>query len=124
MKCQRSGNTKVGRNSAEDSKKVEAGRGQMNRLDRYRQMRALRRKFFFSFLMFFILLTAGISVADNSTNRLMRNENRISIVDFKSRGAYYEVSFMNQRLLVNVQKIREDTDYLWQAVKRILGRQE
>lgn len=93
----------------------------MNRLERYRQIRAWKRKFFFSFLMFFILLSAGITLADYSTNRLMHNENRMSLVAFHNRGSYLEVSLMNQKVYVDIQKLHGDLDGLLERFRLLLG---
>jgi predicted small integral membrane protein len=80
----------------------------MNRLERFRDMRRIRRKYAVSFFLCCLLLFSGICVADVSVNSLMKSENRIDIISFSSTGSFMEISLLNHKFYINISYVKRD----------------
>lgn len=68
----------------------------MNRLEKFREIRTIRRKILISFFLALLLLGTGICIVDYSTNFLMRNEKAINIVSLKKEDKLFEIKVMNR----------------------------
>lgn len=94
----------------------------MGRVEKYRQLRALRQKYFFSIVIFFTLFTAGFCAADCSVNSLMDGQKGLNFFTLNNYGSYIEVVFMNKKIDIDTEYVNKDLNRLRQQASRILGK--
>jgi len=92
-----------------------------SRLEKYRQIRRLKRKYAFSVILFLSLLLSGILAADTSVNRLIKNEKEIGIVSVNpvenDHGPCYEIRIMNRSIVLDLTYLNRDI----QRIKQLFG---
>jgi hypothetical protein len=93
----------------------------MGRLEKFRQARNIRHKYFLSAVIFLFLLVAGMVIADYSVNSLIEGDMGVSVFAVENSGKYIEITFMNQKLYVNTQYINRDLGKLKLQVARLFG---
>jgi len=93
----------------------------LGRLEKFKQKRNLRRKYFLAALLFFLLLTAGLLSVDYSTNFLINGQHGIAMVAFSNKEANLEVAFMNKKLYINTQYINRDLKKLKKRLEEVFG---
>jgi len=81
----------------------------LNRVEKFREIRKIKRKVAVSFLLFMLILLIGTGVADYSVNNLMKNEKSVNIISFHDNSEYFEINIMNFRLYFNTTYL--DRDY-------------
>lgn len=85
----------------------------MNRLEKYKKIRAMRKKCIFVCMLSFFIMFSGILVADCSINELMNREKGLAIVSIKSyKDDYYYVKVFNRYIVVNTKYIKKDINRL------------
>ncbi|MFZ5987120.1 MAG: hypothetical protein ACOYWZ_08340 [Bacillota bacterium] len=85
----------------------------MNRVERYREIRLIRRKCLFVFLLSLSIVTAGIFTVDHSISNLMNKEKVISMVRVKPfREDYYHIRVFNKSFFINTKYIKRDMERL------------
>ncbi len=94
----------------------------MSRLEKYRQLRGLKQRYFISVLVFLFLLVTGICIADSSINGLMAGGSGLNIFSVKNDGDSVQVVFMNQKVYLNTQYIRHDMQRLEDGLDRLFAR--
>ncbi|ABN52559.1 MAG TPA: hypothetical protein DEF39_12975 [Hungateiclostridium thermocellum] len=81
----------------------------MNRLEKFRYIRNIRRRNRLAVVLSFLLLFSGILVADSSMNRLMNRESGPGMVYMAPYGdTHYYIRFLNEDIYINVKYIKED----------------
>lgn len=85
----------------------------MSRVERFKQARHIKIKYFIALFLFVTFVITGICAADYSINSLMQNEKRIGIVTMNS--------ITENRIKVNIMNIEFfiNTTYLNRDIKRI-----
>jgi len=75
----------------------------MNRLEKFRYIRNIRRRNRLAVVLSFLLLFSGILVADSSMNRLMNRESGPGMVYMAPYGTpHYYIRFLNEDIYINV----------------------
>lgn len=93
----------------------------MNRVDKFKQIRNKKRKYYLAVSVFFILLTAGIFCADYSINDIMKDEEGIAIISlYKTGNTNYRLSIMNKGLDLDTGYLSKDYEKLKMLVIRLL----
>jgi hypothetical protein len=83
----------------------------MSRLERYRRIRIMRRKFTFVCMLSFFITLSGILVVDKSINEIMNREKGLNIVSIKPyKDDYYYIKVFNKNFLVNTKPVKNDID--------------
>lgn len=93
----------------------------MSRLEKYKQLRSLRQRYFISVLLFLFLLVTGICIADSSINGLMVGSSGLNIFSVKNYEGSLQIVFMNQKVYLNTQYIQRDLQNLRKEADRLLG---
>jgi hypothetical protein len=96
----------------------------MSRLEKYKQLRSLRQRYFISVLLFLFLLVTGICIADSSINGLMSGGSGLNLFSVKKYENSLELVFMNKKLYLNTQYIQHDLQNLRREADRLLGQGE
>ena len=52
-------------------------------------------------------LAAGIIIVDKSVNSLVSGQQAFSLLDFKNHGANVEITIMNNKVLINIENLRQ-----------------
>ena len=94
----------------------------MGRVEKFKQMRALRHKYFISVIIFVTLLTAGICVADYSVNSLLGVDGGLKVFSVNNSDNKLEIIFMNQQLHFNMEYLNKDMGKLRQFLADIFGK--
>jgi len=93
----------------------------VNRVERFRQYRHSKRKIIFIFLLFILLISTGLLVADYSVNSIMLNERKIEIISLvKLDDSYMELSLMKNKLYINTRYISRDCERLKDTLKNLI----
>ena len=92
----------------------------MNRLDRFKQKRNLRQKYFTAAFLFLFLLTSGILLVDESTNFLLSGKHGIRFVELNQMENRLEIVVMNEKLYINTQYIQRDLKHLKDKLHELL----
>lgn len=91
----------------------------MSRLERFKEIRAVRRRYLFSILIFFMLLIPGICISDYSVNSILKDEKRIEVVGLKNiNNQYLEVNLFKIKYHINIKYLFRDYE---KVKKSILG---
>jgi hypothetical protein len=93
----------------------------MNRLEKFKQRRDLRKKYFLAAFLFLFFLTAGLFSADQATNSLMSGRQGIAFAEWISQPAYLEIVIMNQKIHINTQYINRDLKRLEGELRKLFG---
>ncbi len=93
----------------------------MNRLEKFKQRRCLRKKYLSAALVFFFLLTAGFIAADYATNTLMTGHQGIEFISIEDKQTYLEIIMMNQKICINTQYINRDAERLKNDLIKAFG---
>ena len=93
----------------------------MGRAERFKSIRIYRRKFISSFFLFFLLMIAGICIADYSINFLIKNSKEVEIISLKNSGTYLEISLMNRKFLLDMTYINRDYQSAIKLLRDIAG---
>lgn len=93
----------------------------MSRLEKFRQARSIRHKYFLSAAIFVFLLVAGMCTVDYSVNSLIEGDRGVSVFNVANNERYIEITFMNQKLYINTQYINRDFVKLKDKLSEILG---
>lgn len=93
----------------------------MNRLEKFKQRRCLRKKYLSAAFVFFFILTAGLMSADYATNALMTGHQGIEFISFENRQTYLEIVLMNQKIYINTRYINRDTERLKNELIKLFG---
>jgi hypothetical protein len=81
----------------------------MGRVEKFKEIRLLRRKYIFSFLLIVVVFVAGICFTDYSINSLMKNENRLSIVTYSLKNnSNIEISILNNKFYFDISYLKRD----------------
>lgn len=80
----------------------------MNRLEKFRQIRQVKRKFLSIVFLCVFLLISGICIVDYSVNSLIRNNKNVGLIELKSSKSYIEVCLLNNKLYINTSYINRD----------------
>lgn len=81
----------------------------MSRVEKFKEIRSLRKKYASIFVLFTLLMVVGVCVADYSVNNLMQNRKQIEILSLKSlKDSFIEINFMNQKWYINTSYISRD----------------
>jgi ABC-type antimicrobial peptide transport system permease subunit len=92
----------------------------MSRVEKFKQIRQLRKKYVLSFLLFFLLITGGLCITDYFVNNLMQDKKCIEIISFKNiKDSQIEISFMNQKVYINMTYVKRDYQRLKNAVENV-----
>ena len=77
------------------------------RLEIFRQKRIRRKRCIAALLLLTVLLAAGIIIVDKSVNSLVSGQQAFSLLDFKNHGANVEITIMNNKVLINIENLRQ-----------------
>lgn len=93
----------------------------MGRLHKFREIRVLRQKYFFSIFIFLTILSMGLCIADYSVNSLIGVQKGLKFFSMRNYESYLEVIFMNQKLDIDTEYINRDLKRLRAQAERIIG---
>lgn len=96
--------------------------GYMGRVERFRQLRLIRQRYFYSIMVFVIILTLGICAADYSVNNLLGGRKGLGFISLDNYGTYIEVGFMNQKVKIDTEYVNKDLDRIKQQAARLFGK--
>lgn len=94
----------------------------MNRLEKFKQRRCLRKQYLSAAFIFLFILTAGLMSADYATNALMTGHQGIEFLSVENRQTYLEIILLNQKIYINTNYINRDIDRLKNALGKMTGR--
>ena len=92
----------------------------MNRVDRFKQKRNLRQKYFTAAFLSLLLLTSGILLVDDSTNFLLSGKHGIQFVELNHMENSLEIVVMNRKIYINTQYIQRDMKHLKDRLHELL----
>lgn len=96
-----------------------------SRLEKYRQIRKIKRMYAISVILFLGLLLSGVLAADTSINRLIKNEKGIGIISVnpveKDQGLRYEIRIMNRSITLDLTYISRDIQRIRQHFGKAVG---
>jgi hypothetical protein len=93
----------------------------MGRLEKYREMRHLKHKYYYSVLLFAVLLVSGLFITDYATNKLMSDVGRLQIVYIKSADSRLEINLMNYKFYINTSYVNRDLRKLKNILSTLRG---
>lgn len=97
---------------------INSGGSLVNRVEKFRHKKQIRKKYILSFLLFTILLVGGITSVDYSVNNIMQNKNSLQIISFnKLNDSIIEISFFDEKLYLNLTYINRDYRKLKRGLK-------
>jgi len=91
----------------------------LNRVERFRQKRIMRKRTITAILLFFFLLIAGILVVDYGVSHLVEGSEGSAIAAVNSTDDSIEIKIMNRRIFLNKQYINRDLKYLKDKLNEI-----
>lgn len=89
----------------------------MTRVEKFRRMRLMRRRYLLAFILLVFIFTAGITAVDRSTNYFMSGKRGVEFVNIESHPEYIRISFMKKNIYINTKYINRDIAKL----KKMLG---
>jgi len=92
--------------------------GCMNRLERYKNERLTRRKYFFSLLFIFTLLVSGLCIADASIKSVIGEETGPVLFSVTNHQDYIKFEIMNREFYLNTEYISRDLKKLYFTVRQ------
>ena len=92
----------------------------MKRVEKYRQKRIARKRYFTALLILAVLLAAGILAVDCSTNYLVSGREGVALASLENRGDYLVITVMNHKFLINVKYISRDLKNLKKRIDGIV----
>ncbi|GAE88779.1 hypothetical protein [Acetivibrio straminisolvens] len=93
----------------------------MNRLEKFRYIRSVRRRYKLAIILSFLILFSGIIVADSSMNNLMNRKSGLGMICITPYGDnHYYVKFLNEDIYINVKYIKEDIKRLKDWLSQVL----
>lgn len=94
----------------------------MSRLEKYKEIRQIRRKYFISVSLVLLLLISGLTLADNSLNYLMTGERRPGVFSINQKDdLYLEVRCFGYKFDINTFYIKRDYQNLKNSIEKLLG---
>lgn len=90
----------------------------MNRHDRFKTERVMRRKLSLTLFFCCVMLVTGMCVVDYSNNILIMNKAEFGIVAVHNYKTYLEVSILNEKLYFNTKYISRDIEQLTKLLDR------
>ena len=80
----------------------------MNRVERFKEVRKLKRKYMLVVLFLILFMISGICIADYSINNLMYDDNHIEVISIHNSGAYLEISILKSKIYINTTSMKKD----------------
>ena len=93
----------------------------LNRLEKFKLRRSLRKKYLSAVFIFFFILTAGLMSADYGTNTLMTGHQGIEFISFENRQSYLEIILLNKKIYIDTRYINRDAERLKNELTRVFG---
>ena len=94
----------------------------MGRVEKFRRIRIIRKKYIMSFIIFITLLTVGISAADYSINSLMGSKERLRLLGISTENEKVVFYFVNNRIDFNIHYVKNDLERLRKLFEDIFGK--
>lgn len=82
----------------------------MGRVEKFRNIRAVRQKYFITAGIFILLLAAGMYTADYSISKLIGYDGGLGIFHVFNSGSSFELVFMNQKLNFDLTYVNSDIE--------------
>lgn len=93
----------------------------MRRYEKYKSERQYKRNIILSLVVFFILIAAGVGIADFSVNSILKDENSIGVIQWNNlKNNYTELEIMNKKIYINTLYIKNDYYKFKSRIKRMI----
>jgi len=76
----------------------------MKRVERYRLIKKIKRKYAISILLFFLIICAGFSLVDNSLFWIYGDKTSNRVFSIQKRNGLYEIIFLNKKYKLDLYK--------------------
>lgn len=77
-------------------------------MEKFRQKRIIKKRYFAALLLFVFLLVAGLLTVDYTTNHLLLDRRQIAMAAWNNQKSVIEITVMNKKIYVNTQYINRD----------------
>jgi hypothetical protein len=92
-----------------------------NRVEKFKQIRAERKKVKMVVLLFAVLIVTGICISDLSVNSLMNNDNSIKLISFEKDDSSLTINFLNEKLNLNAGEFGKSFKKIQNTAARMFG---
>ncbi|MGE5612828.1 MAG: hypothetical protein ACM3XR_00315 [Bacillota bacterium] len=92
----------------------------MSRVEKYRQKRMARKRYFTALLLLAVLLAAGILMVDCSTNYLVSGREGVALASVDNREDCIVITVMNHKFLINTKYISRDLQNLKKKIDSLI----
>lgn len=94
----------------------------MSRFEKFRQIRKMRMKCFFTVLFTFVLMLSGIIAVDYSLDGLMERDKGFALASFEPyNDNYYKVEVMGKCVYINTGYIKSDIERFKEYIRDLLS---
>ncbi len=94
----------------------------MSRLEKYKGIRQIRRKYILSVSLVLVLLISGLSLADSSVNYLMTGEKQPGVFSIHQKDELHlEVRCFGYKFDINTFYIKRDYQNLKNSIEKLIG---
>lgn len=93
----------------------------MSRVEKFRQIRKLRKKCFFTVLFSLVLMLLGITAVDYSLSGLMEKDKGVALVSFEPyNDDYYKIEVLGKCVYINTGYLRSDIERYKEYIKEYI----
>jgi len=89
-----------------------------SRLEKFRELRHIKRRFKYTVLLMIVTCIAGIFVVDYSVSSLLTEKRGIYIIAFKKMKSYIEMSIMDEKIYIDTHYLADDISKLKKIVEK------